>query len=561
LPSKRGSTIQEIERLLLQYDELRPVERGRRKTLTKLADIDKALTLVYHVHDDCALWWVDHKPEAGVQALRRPGVEWLIEQTRYDRDELEDARGALAKREAEKGRGELPKFVPEKNQFIDSRTGSASSILEGLGTAIGLAIPRPGDEVEAEMSVKIPCDSYGASYVGMKLLASASRADMTSTNITFQASVIGGAQIAGLADMGGELGVFMQSQGATPEQAMKLISWGWYRQLRESKVVPAEIANAMWGGAAGHKGARRSAQWAANVEREAFGNGPGATAGTGRADGKHLSSGVGSEATTDAFVRTGFAGALGAEIGLHEQAGVAVGTEVRAGKHYDRKSLERAKGDKVGAFEEPGTRRGRTQNLSSGFLTVDTSIGISNPLLSGEAGMSLELMYREYEKGKQVPEGYISANGSLDFAFPGNAVLLPLLINAVKEALLPKLEGGVVNINRKAKSDKKAAVVGTGLDAAEASLSEQLGGATMASLGEAAGLGLEMAATTLTVSFAAGYQIGPKFGDAWTFELGLRSGGGIAVATGVANLSMSRSSRLLRIVLAKGDKNWEVDVD
>ena len=323
----RGKTLEELDRLLAEYHRL--VASGA--YLKRGSPLNRLQQVLTDICDDTRFWIESHAGDTTARGKKRRAV--IAELHSEALTELTEMRTVR------RGRQEaaVESFVAKDNAFLLKMTGSASSILETLGTAIGLAIPKPGDSVSADLAVRIPCDSYGVSFVGFRLHAEASRMDGTTTNVRLEAAVIGGAQIAGLADITGELGFFLQAQGATPQQAMKLISWGWYRQFREARAIPREVANFMWGGSTTSVGFVRSEQWAANVEKEAF-----------KRDYDRdtaLSSGVGSKATTNEYVRFGLLTGIGAEVGgiAGDLVGVAAGASMNAGVHYDQTSVEQAK--------------------------------------------------------------------------------------------------------------------------------------------------------------------------------------------------------------------------
>lgn len=62
--------------------------------------------------------------------------------------------------------------------------------------------------------------------------------------------------------------------------------------------------------------------------------------------------------------------------------------------------------------------------------------------------------------------------------------------------------------------------------------------------------------TTLTLAINAGYQL--KGG--WTFDLSLSAGTNLGADASLASFSLSKSRRLLRLVLSPG-KDWKVTMD
>lgn len=539
----RGKTLEELDRLLAEYHKL--VASGA--YLKRGSPLNRLQQVLTDICDDARFWIESHADDTTARGKKRRAV--IAELRSEALTELTEMRMVRRGRQD----ADVESFVAKDNAFLLKMTGSASSILEALGTAIGLAIPKPGDSVSADLAVRIPCDSYGVSFVGFRLHAEASRMDGKTTNVRLEAAVIGGAQIAGLADITGELGFFLQAQGATPQQAMKLISWGWYRQFREARAIPHEVANFMWGGSTTSVGFRRSEQWAANVEKEAF-----------KRDYDRdtaLSSGVGSKATTNEYVRFGLLTGIGAEVGgiAGDLVGVAAGASMNAGVHYDQTSVEQAKKgqDNVGV---PMKERGRfnLKHLGSAFVSYSTAISATVGPFSGEIGMALELMgraHRDGDKDTSYPEGYVSINGSLGLVIPAPKMLIRAIANGVKQLIKP-LENATERIEVKAKQDGKALA----MDAAES----QIGGALSSFPTSALEVGLEGSDAwasvmtgalpmpgSLTLSVAGGYQFGPSW-DNFTFDISLSHSVGLGANVSLVEFGLSRSSRLFRIVIAPG---------
>ncbi len=540
----RGQTLKDIEKKLDAYH----AHKKRGGHLQVGPGMDKGLQILHDIVTDTDFWERSHKGDKSRSKKRAPGILELQQAAKSEIREMMEIRKAGATH----GMGEAD-FEPEANKFVAQMQGDASSILENLSRMISLAIPKAGDSVSGELTVKIPCDSYKISYVGFRILAEAARMDNTTTNVRFEVAVNGGANIAGMIDVGAELGFFLQSQGATPEQAMKLISYGWYRKFRES-LLPMEVANYMWGGSMTAVGWNRSEQWAANIEKEAFSRKEGDTP---------LSSGVGSEATTNQFVRMGMLAGVNAEAGLHGVLGVEAAAGLNVGTHYDQKSVEAGKKKAGGQLGEAlPMRRGDLSSLGTSFMTYDTSVTITGGLVEGEIAMSLEVMARKAMEGKWVPpEGYISLKGSLTADLPPDAGLLPWLVGRVKDMIGP-LQKGAVTVGGRAKTESKGQVAGPGIDKAAASLESTLnkldaGGlaAGLASIGWSSVL-----PSSVTLSVAGGYQFG-KTSDGWTVEIGLSQDVGFeASAGGQATIELSKSSRLLRIIMSY-DKGFQLHID
>lgn len=552
----RGRTLQDIERLLDEYHVL----RARGAHLKPGPGMDRVQQLLTELRDDATFWHQTHWHDTSRSKNRMDGIVELGWQARDELKAMEETRAAAKEVGLDVG-----DFKPEENKFLLRMKGSASSVLEKLGTAIGMAIPKPGDSVTAELSVSVPCEPDGVGYVGFRIKAEAARMDNKATNVRFEVAVTGGAQIAGVADIGGELGFFLQAQAANPELVMKLVSYGWYRKFRESP-MPREVANLMWGGSLTTVGWKRSENWAANIENEAFSRKKNneRKKKAGEKEDVALSSGVGSAATTNEYVRIGALAGVGMAADVNA-ASLEASSTVNVGTHYDERSITAGKKGKIGLPQVAG-RRGQTAFLGTSYLTVDTSFAASVVPFGGSMSLSLELLTREQkEKDRKLwlPEGYLSGFGSLSGTFPMPPALLPWLAVRIKQ-LAPKLNAGVASLGAKAAKDKRTKnqlgqnfVGGAGdtlLPALAALNPADMGAAQLLSAASGA-VGMPV---TVTLQLGTGYQFGAG-GSGWTFDIQVSQEAGVDIAAPFSGLTLKKGSRLLRVIFSEG--RWKPTID
>ncbi|MGH2900438.1 MAG: hypothetical protein ACRDMZ_17315, partial [Solirubrobacteraceae bacterium] len=286
----RGKTLKQIDALLAR-EQASQALMGKARSGPQSIEAKKALIAEHHailaeLVQLTGFWLRSHEHDTSRSRHRRPAIQSLHDEAQADVRTIDTTYQRIG----------LATLASKPSEFVAKIEGDASSVLTKLATPIGLAIPMPGDAVSGEVKVKIPCDQSGTSYVGFRVGLSAARMDNTTTSLSCEITFIGGVQVASFLDFGGEFGLTLTAQGKTPEQALKLISYGWYRAFRESPIVPREAANLLWGGSATTVGYLRSEQWAANIEKEAFSR---------KAGDVPLSSGVGSAATTNEYVRIG----------------------------------------------------------------------------------------------------------------------------------------------------------------------------------------------------------------------------------------------------------------
>jgi hypothetical protein len=201
--------------------------------------------------------------------------------------------------------------------------GDAKSMLTKVGWMVDASVPNGGDKSKLEVEVKIPVEPSGMGFVGFHLVCQSERKKRTELNVRCELTVTGGAKFGGLAELKGELGGYFEAQAADSDQVMKIISYALYRRFVESKIMPVEMSNFMWGGSTSRVGYKRSERWAANVEKEVFGK-----------DAK-------------AYVETGAIGAGTAQGGIKDVGGVGMGGKVAVkgsmGTRYDQGSITEGK--------------------------------------------------------------------------------------------------------------------------------------------------------------------------------------------------------------------------
>lgn len=586
-----GKTMSEIDKQLESYDTLKA--RGGHLALGANG-IDLAINILTHLQQDIAFWNKSHANDKGRQkqrlALQALRGEVIVE--------LEEMKGI---RESFQNIGVTGDLKVQDNKFVQKMEGSASSILDKLSPIVAAAIPSPGDGAELALTVKIPVDPNTVGYVGFSIGMSLSRGDRSTTKIAMNAAVNGGAQILGVADVGGELGAFIEAQGKDPKAALQLISWGWYRRFRES-ILPREVASFMWGGSTGSVGWERSETWAANVEREnlseygadedetvdnsksaavAKANNQKYGGGAGRQD---LTSGVGSKSTTNAYVRTGAYGSATASGTVGGIATMEGGVTATGGTHYDRKTITDRKdkrGAKFGEAEAMPTR-GKTTYLGTRFLRLEAALSASVGPFSGSIGASLEFLAdqlpskKDPKKKKGMKLEYLSGSFSAGASVPlggalGNRIadgivkLAPSAINLVKtlatkaraddESGAPEGVGQLV-----AQGEAMATAFGafpqesfsfTDFSIADdpmSSLSDQL--KTGASVGESSG--------SLSIDIAFGQSL-LDWSSPFSIDITLNSEQGIQLDASIVSLTATRSRRIVRFMFTQG--KWKPEVD
>jgi hypothetical protein len=587
-----GKTMSEVDLQLASYDALKA--QGRHLSLGANG-IDKAINILVHLLEDVGFWMTSHSQDKARQK-QRAALLALEQEVLVELAQLNSTR-----EEAQK-MGLTGELKMEGNKFVQKQEGSASSIFARLSPIVAAAIPSPGDGAELELTVKIPVDPSTAGYVGFTLGLALQRGDRSTTKISMKAAVNGGVQVLGVADVGLELGVFLEAQGKDPKAALELISWGWYRRFRES-ILPREVASFMWGGSTGAKGWSKSETWAANVEKNNLSEYGEAEDETVKkpskadkaekakkanqkyyGDGGHkdLTSGVGSKSTTNAYVRTGAYGsaaASGTIAGIATMEGSATAT---GGTHYDRKTVTDRKAKRGVEFgkAEKMPVRGKTEYLGTRFLKLEAALGVSVGPFSGSLGGALEFLTdqepstKNPKKKKGMKLEYLSGSLSAGVTVPLGGQLADSLTDGIIK-LAPSVINLVKMLATKARDDDESgAPEGVGQMVAQGeSLATAFGAFPqesfsftdfsiaddpMSSLGDQLKQGASVgeSASTISISIAFGQSL-LDTSSPCSIDITLNSTQGIQLDASIVSLTATRSRRLLRFKYS--DRKWEID--
>ncbi|MEO6123971.1 MAG: DUF4157 domain-containing protein [Ilumatobacteraceae bacterium] len=583
-----GKTMSEIDLQLVSYDALKA--KGGHLDIGANG-IDRAVNILAHIQEDIAFWMKSHSQDKGRQKQRQ-ALDGL--KLQVDAEVIE----MMGYRDAFQDIGVTGDLKKNGNTFVQKMEGSASSILDKLSPIISAAIPAPGDGAKLELTVKIPVDPSTAGYVGFTIGLGLQRGDRSTTKISMKAAVNGGAQIMGVADVGGELGAFIEAQGKDPKAALQLISWGWYRRFRES-ILPREVASFMWGGSTGAVGWARSETWAANVEKNNLSEYGGEEDDTTKSDSanakansmyhpeggrKDLTSGVGSKSTTNAYVRTGAYGSATASGTVGGIATMEGGVTATGGTHYDRKTVTDRKakrGTALGEAEAMPTR-GKTTYLGTRFMKLEAALGVSVGPFSGSLGGALEFL-TDQEPSKKNPKKkkgmkleYLSGSFSAGATVPlggkladglanGIVKLAPMAINLVKmlaakakdddESGAPEGAGELV-----AQGEAMATAFGAFPQDSFSFTDFSIGDDPMASLGDQLKTGASVgeSASTISISIAIGKNLWDRSAPV-SVDITLNSEQGIQLDASIVSLTATRSRRLLRFKFTGG--TWKPEVD
>ncbi|HYN33447.1 MAG TPA: DUF4157 domain-containing protein [Ilumatobacteraceae bacterium] len=189
-----------------------------------------------------------------------------------------------ANRQGGGGGGARPAPIPIQAPVVT--VASADSAFTRLAPLVDLAVPVIGDSGSLAATTKIPLDPAGSTFLEFDLEGELERgADGVEAAFEVAVGYGGKAELPlGLTpEIVGKLGGFVEASGRSSAEMLKLVSYGYFRQFRESNLVPKELTNYRWGqgGNTGATPGQEADQWGADLENEVFGTNDNASVGIG----------------------------------------------------------------------------------------------------------------------------------------------------------------------------------------------------------------------------------------------------------------------------------------
>lgn len=351
--SSAGKHKDNVMKMLAEFHKLKEAGKGTIQN----KDLTKAASLVEGMIDFSEDYFTEHSedgktPDEDIKKRWAGFKQFHAAATKY-RGELEEMR---------KKAGEGGKEVP-----VDARAAKLRKHMDGdpvtlftkVGAAIASLVPEDGDSAEFKIELKIPVMT--GVFVGGELGLSAEH-DGTNYKARAELKITAGGE-AGIAEIKGALGGYIEAQGASGEMLGQLLEYGLYRRCAESNMVPAEVQNYLFGGDSGARGARRAAKKAEAVELAAFGDG-----------------------NEDNYVETGGLASVEAELGF-QGAKMGISGGYAEGKRTDAKSLAMAgmtaggkkEKDDTWASRLTGGARGAEKSTGRTVRGFNIAVGLSAP--------------------------------------------------------------------------------------------------------------------------------------------------------------------------------------
>ncbi|NED93737.1 DUF4157 domain-containing protein [Phytoactinopolyspora alkaliphila] len=364
----RSSAQRAISGLLAQYTELcspadaaadaAPVTKKSKKKEARLRRagtgevpdqrVDRALALLDEMKELALLWTESHtQRDDGLLAARTkkapaakgaapPPSQFEFDPSRRKRgigmavflQELERERAGLLRRKSAAGGSDVPQeAVPGQSAVMQKLRkhyeGSFDSIFTRLATPLDAILPRAGDSASFSVDFKVPIPDTPVMVGGfLRFYGERSDSDSVMAQLEIAPQVAVGLPIA---EVKAAIGLYVKLSGKSAADAMTMLSYALYRQMRQSQ-LPREIATSLWGGGGTSRYHRLKADsWSRGVEKKMWGS---------------------ADPNDDAanFVELGSLAEVGASVGYGSAAELSASAKMWSGVRYDRTSMDNRKG-------------------------------------------------------------------------------------------------------------------------------------------------------------------------------------------------------------------------
>jgi len=304
-----SDTIDEIQSWLKDYHKVGdpPTNPGDRNLLLSILD---------EIEEASQRWLTKHQNDQSPKTLKRiDTVRAINKQAQRDRTRITDLDlSKVTKVSTDETDSQSQK---DKDKLKKKMEGDVSSCLTRAGFILDGAVPTPGDAASLEIDLEAPI-SHGA-FIGFNLKIEGERgADNKTVKSGMTFLCTGGGSVAA-AKLKGKLGGYIEAQGKDSQNVMELISYGFFRRMRESQLVPREIVRYMWGGDTSTKGHKLAERWAAGIELAML------------------------ESEEDLYVETGGVAGIEGEVGVEGVAKFGGEGTFKSGRKTDKQSLTNLK--------------------------------------------------------------------------------------------------------------------------------------------------------------------------------------------------------------------------
>ncbi|HUQ06954.1 MAG TPA: DUF4157 domain-containing protein [Kofleriaceae bacterium] len=368
-----------------------------------------------------------------------------------------DAAGAKGKVEQEVG----DKHVGSKSLETAIEGQTVADGVSKLGTLIDLAVPNSGEALKLAVEIKIPVPQAPGVFCVLKVEGAAERHQGKDLELGVTLEFGAGWETWGLS-LDARIFLFLKARGADTDKALKMMSYGVYRDLSSNPVVPQDMALYWATGKAARTGEyskmEEAETWAAMVEEYAM-------------------TGAGGE---NAYAEAGEGVVGNAKL----KAGIVEGqlkASMQTMRHWDAKSMQRA-GLAPGVLDHTGNldqrkekarikREKASQGERRNQWNIETQIDFEAAGQKFGCGLKLQRVTGKKDAtGAQVDDrlGWVDFEliGQLPFdaSNPASSTLLSQIAGQYVPSGLSAIRSVYDRIANSQDKDKGAKGTGTGLD-------------------------------------------------------------------------------------------------
>ncbi|MEY2957775.1 MAG: hypothetical protein RLZZ01_343, partial [Actinomycetota bacterium] len=383
---------------------------------------------------------------------------------------------------------------------------TADSAFTRLASLVDSAVPMKGDSGALEASVKIPL-TLPSTFLEFDLEGELERGD-DGVEGAFDVAIgySGAIESFGLTpEIVGKLGGLVEAKAGNASEMLKLISYGFFRQFRETNLVPKELTNYLWGqgGESGTSPAAEADSWGAAIEKEIF------------------------EQNPDAEVGVGVYGSVGASYGEEDALGGEASAKVLSTTKYNKESLESSgsggtsqlgkatkerEGSGLSGLLGQYLGRGAEKSVGEVERKLETELGLSQDWFEGAATFSMAL-------GKPLEfELEVSGKGEVSASERTPVQLVETIVTA-----LSSLKGivGFLRANERTIVQAGAELVDplSKIDALVASFTTQKDGLVQQLLGKIGGTGTRSVEVSWSLEFEDGKFKPSEFSISYVTEV------------------------------------------
>jgi hypothetical protein len=285
--TRQGSSQKALVPLLRKYHDQFSGKDAKGRAGVQIDKVPEAISALMEMSDIVAWWIEDHTVDrdngmGGVETLRDPSrVKRMAGMRTFDAQ----VQAEIVRLRTYQTSKALPVTVdilepsPGHVKLKKRQTEGAQTMFAALGAVADQMVSDEGDTTELEVFVQFPVDPTGIGFIGGRLKGTVAKEDGF-VKVSIEMALTGGAKVADSAQVAGELGGYFTAQAKTGEAAFLALSYGFYRRMRESAIIPAEMSSMIWGGKnAGAYGAAKSDDWSLKAEKKLWGGAADAAAG------------------------------------------------------------------------------------------------------------------------------------------------------------------------------------------------------------------------------------------------------------------------------------------